>query len=354
MSTDTKPASEYGVPVAFPRPRKTDWKIGFIGFGGIAQNHLAAYRAAGWSVVAIADPSESARERATQQGIPRVYADYREMLVDPAIDVVVLLTQPNLRVEPIEHALRAGKPVLTEKPLAATWDEAVQVAELSAKYRLPVAVSQNYRWIATPFAVRHLIEQNWIGKPFFGQIELYGTQDIDLREHGFYSKCEDFLTLQWNNHLADLLRCWFGAEPQRVQAITRRRAGQHFVSGNLLLSTIDYGPGLTGHIVHSELLCAGMPSNHCRIDGDNGSLVFPLWGNSIQLTSKRLADGPVSLVVDGPDFAHTQIGTLGDLLCAIEDKREPLLSARNNLATLSHVFAEHASTLSEGQWVSCK
>lgn len=353
MSAEPKSAHEFGVPKGYCRPKRNDWGIGLVGFGGIAQNHLASYRAAGWVVTAIADPSIVAQQKAKEQGIPKIYTNYQDLIADPAVEVVVILTQPNIRIEPIEKALQMGKPVLTEKPLAATWAEAVRLADLSDKYGVQLAVSQNYRWMANPFAIKHLIEQGWIGKPYYGQISLFGSQDIDLRDHAFYSRCDDFLTLQWNNHLADLLSSWFGAKPQRVQATTRRRNGQNFVSDNLFLSVTDYGQGLTGHIVHSELLCAGMGSNDCRIDGDEGSLIFPLWGNTIRMASKRLPEGSVDLVVEGKDFAHTQIGTLGDLLCAVEEKREPIISARRNLATLSHVFAEHKSTLSSGQWVEC-
>ena len=45
---------------------------------------------------------------------------------------------------------------------------------------------------------------------------------------------------------------------------------------------------------------------------------------------------------------------MGDFLISIEDGREPLVSARSNLATLRTVLAEHRSARAGGQWVRCE
>ncbi|HQE62827.1 MAG TPA: hypothetical protein PLV10_11180, partial [Candidatus Latescibacteria bacterium] len=50
---------ELGVSAEFPLPKRSDWGIGMVGFGGIARtSHAPAYKNAGWKIVAVADPDE--------------------------------------------------------------------------------------------------------------------------------------------------------------------------------------------------------------------------------------------------------------------------------------------------------
>lgn len=350
-STITPP--ELGIPTTTPQPRRKDWRIGLIGFGSISGAHVEAYRAAGYRIVAIADPAPEARIRAAAlPESPTVVADFHTLVSDPAVEVIVLLTQPTLREAVVAAAAAVGKPVLTEKPLALSESEAERLAELADTAGIRLAVSQNYRWMPNNFMVHHIIRQGWIGTPFFAGIEIMGTQDRDLASHPYYSTCGNFLTVQWNNHLADLLRYWTGRDSQRVATTTRRMAGQAFASDNLLISVIDFGAGCTGHILHNQLLRNGLSSEQCRVDGDQGSLRFGLWGGTIELTSRRIGPDPVAVNSESMQLLPSQAGALGDLLLAIEEGREPLVSARRNLDPIRHVLADERSANAGGQWES--
>jgi predicted dehydrogenase len=343
---------DLGIPESIPLPRRSDWRIGLIGFGGFANAHRRAYQSVGWTIAAVADPLPAARERARElTGAERLYADYRELLADPSIDVAVLLTQPTLREEVVRAAVEAGKPMMTEKPLAGNMAECERIADRVERARLPFAVSQDYRWRGVNFHVHHIIRKGLIGRPYYASIEIQGRQDEELASHGFYATCADFLTVQWNTHLADLLRHWTGGEPRRVCACTRRMPGQNFASDNWLLSLVDFEEGLVGHILHNELLRSSLTGMPCRVEGDEGSLVFELSGSSLRLESRQLGKGVRTLDVSGVKPLASQCGSLGDLLIAIEEGREPLVSARRNLATMRHVLAEKASVAAGGIWV---
>ncbi|HUT00906.1 MAG TPA: Gfo/Idh/MocA family oxidoreductase, partial [Phycisphaerae bacterium] len=262
---------ELGLPEAIPMPTRTDWRIGIIGLGSISGAHIAAYQAAGWRIVAAADLIPERRERAREQ-LPEavLYDDYPDLIADDAVEVISLLTHPTLREPVLAAAAKAGKPLLTEKPLGAALPECERMGAMAAEANIPFAVSQNYRWNPANFFARHVIEGGWIGSPFFASIGIHGTQDEQLADNAFYSTCEDFLTVQWNTHLADLLRYWTGRDPRRVFCRTGRMDGQNFRSDNLLVSVVDFGEGLTGHILHSELLRSSMTASPCRVDGDAG------------------------------------------------------------------------------------
>jgi predicted dehydrogenase len=216
---------------------------------------------------------------------------------------------------------------------------------------LPIAVSQNYRWAGSNFFARQLVKQGYIGEMHFASIEIFGTQDRDLDGHPFYSQCDDFMTVQWNTHLADLLQFWSDAIPQRRLTVTRRASGQNFKSDGLLISVVDFGSGLTGHILHSELVRSGATSAMCRIDGDEGSLVFPMSGDYVEIYSARLNHEPARLDLSTLNLSHSMAGSMGDLLLSIEQNREPLVSARRNLATLNAVFSDQKSSEQHGVWL---
>lgn len=356
MSENTKriTPAELGLPEAFVVPRRADWRIGMVGFGHIARHaHAPAYRSAGWTIAAVADPDPEARKEAEKIGVPRTYADFREMIADDDLEIVDLLTQPNVRSDVVLAAAQAGKHVIVEKPLAETIEECKKMVEAAERAGVKLAVHQNYRWYPMCFLARHIIERGFIGEPFFASIEVFGRQDADLAGHPFYSRCDNFLTVQWDNHLADLLRYFLGRDASRVFARTGRMIGQNFASDNLLVVVADFGEGATGHILHSELQRSRLGCFQCRVDGDKGSLLFDFW-NSLKLDSAVLGEGIRDLDTSEIRLADSFCGSMGDFLAAVEEDREPLVSGRRNLATIRTILAEDESARTGGEWVDIR
>lgn len=357
MKLGTVTLDELGLPRELPMPKRKDWGIGMIGFGGIARGaHAPAYRSVGWNVAAVADPDPAAQQAAREKfAIPKVYADYRDLVADPEVEVVDLLTHPTLREGAVRAAAAARKPIITEKPLAGSLPEAERIVAIAADAPIPFAVHQNYRWRKCCFLAHHIIQKGLIGAPFLAAIEIIGTQDVRLAKHPVYATCTDFLTVQWNTHLADLLRYWTGRDPARVLARTGRMNGQNFASDNLLIVLYDFGPGLTGHVLHTELLRASgaLGGVRCRVDGDRGSIVFD-FDSQLTLDSLVLGGGPRALDTSCGTYASSFAGSMGDFLLAIEESREPLVSARRNLATIRSIFAEDASAREGGAWRPCQ
>jgi len=346
---------DLGLPEALPMPERSDWRIGMVGFGRIAQGaHAPAYRSVGWPIVAVADPDPEARQIAREKfGVERLYADYHELIADDAVEVIDLLTHPTIREEVVAAAAEAGKHLVTEKPLAENLDECLRMVEIADRAGIRFAVHQNYRWRKMCFLAHHIVRKGLVGEPYFASIEIYGRQDVTLAGHPFYATCDNFLTVQWDTHLADLLRYWTGRDAHRVLARTGRMAGQNFVSDNLLMVLHDFGEGLNGHVLHTELLRSTLGAVECRVEGDKGSLVFDFDGAMI-LESADLAGGPRRLDTPGAAYASSFAGSMGDFLLAIETGGEPSVSARRNLATMRTILAEAQSAAAGGAWVDCE
>jgi len=346
---------ELGIPESIPLPKQKDWRIGMVGFGGIARGaHAPSYREAGWSITAVADPDTNAQTTAKETfGIQQIYADYRELIADAEVEVIDLCTHPVIRQEVVQAAADAGKHLITEKPFGTTIEECTRMVEVAERAGIKLAVHQNYRWMKMNYLAHHIINRGFIGEPFFASIEIFGQQDVGLAKHPFYSQCDDFLTVQWDNHLADLLRYWTGKDAVGVLARTGRMKEQNFKSDNLLIVVADFGTGLTGHVLHSELLRSGLGSVQCRVDGDKGSLVFD-FGSKLMLESSNLGRESYILDTSGLNYVSSHCGSMGDFLISIEEDREPLVSGRRNLPTIRTIIAEDESAKSGGKWITLK
>lgn len=143
--------------------------MGLVGPGFIAAHHLDAVRRLGnVEVVGIAGSSlESAKKRARELNAGQAYAGYRELLADPAVHVVHNTTPNHLHREVSLAALRAGKHVISDKPLAATMREARELYEAARAADLAHVVTFNYRGYPLVQQARAMIAKGKIGRCVF-------------------------------------------------------------------------------------------------------------------------------------------------------------------------------------------
>src|SRR5436190_11695819 len=99
-------------------PKKHHPAIGLIGCGGITEKHLAAYKKAGYRVVALCDIDEPRAKERRAQFYPKadVYTEYLDVLERDDIEVVDIATHPHERLPIVAAALSAKKHVLSQKP----------------------------------------------------------------------------------------------------------------------------------------------------------------------------------------------------------------------------------------------
>ncbi|MBM4467694.1 MAG: Gfo/Idh/MocA family oxidoreductase, partial [Chloroflexi bacterium] len=118
-----------------------------IGTGFIGPAHVEALRRLGVEVVGIAGSSpQRARPKAEALHIPKVYADWRELVDDRAVDVVHI-TSPNYLHYPMaKAAVVAGKHVVCEKPLAMNSQESAELLNLAEEAGIVHATNYNIRF----------------------------------------------------------------------------------------------------------------------------------------------------------------------------------------------------------------
>lgn len=145
------------------------FRIGIIGAGGIAGAHVASAGDTGGAVevVAVADPVEASREKITSQTGAAGFQD-ASALIDKAKDLglggVVVCTPPNARLDIVERALKAGLPVLCEKPLAHTLADAKKIADLARAHKdTPAYVAYCHRFAPAVTEIARQIEDGRLG-----------------------------------------------------------------------------------------------------------------------------------------------------------------------------------------------
>jgi predicted dehydrogenase len=323
--------------------------IGIIGSGGIVRNaHLPAYKKYNINVVGIYDISPIATQAAKEQfSSLRIFETLDELLACPEIEVVDIATHPAQRVELIQRALTAGKHVLSQKPFAPDLPTARRLVEEAEQRGLKLAVNQNGRWspawriatlllqqhvIGSVLAVTHLFEVNFnwrTGTPF------------DLIPHS--------TTYDYAIHWIDITRCWLEqSRPAGVRAREYRAPNQSVESKTewSMSAEFSYQDGanaLIRCIGGTETKRAGHPF---WIHGTEGTIRGSTLGNDfIELEHDSIFS---RFDLKGGWFPDGFAGTMGELLSAIAERREPYNSARNNLLTLEMTLAACQSEDADG------
>ena len=142
-----------------------EWKTAVLGTGFMGRVHLEAIRRLGnVQVVALSSLEEDVAKRmAAQYGVPRVEPDYHKVLADPSIDAVHICT-PNSQHFPMAHeALKTGKHVVCEKPLATSVADAQTLVDTAAKSGKRDCLNHNLRSYPVVQQIRRMCEAGELG-----------------------------------------------------------------------------------------------------------------------------------------------------------------------------------------------
>ena len=147
------------------KSRRPVYRVAVIGAGAIGQDHLASFRLhPAAQVVAIAEVSpKRGREAADRFGIPEVVTDYRVLLARADIDVVSIALPNYLHAAVALDALRAGKHVMLDKPMATNARDGAKLVAEARKRRLLFMVGQNFRFAAETQTAKQLVERGTLG-----------------------------------------------------------------------------------------------------------------------------------------------------------------------------------------------
>ena len=333
-------------------------RVGIIGCGKIAQiRHIPEYAANPHAeVYGFYDINLARAEELAKKHGGKAYASYQDLLADPEIDAVSVCAANHVHAEIAIAALKAGKHVLCEKPMAVTLEECqamVSQARESGKYLM---IGQNQRLAKAHMKAKELIEQGAIGKVLtFRTIFGHGgpeTWSVDPGKNTWFfdkTKAAMGAMADLGIHKTDMIQYILGTKIVRTQAV---------------LTTLDKRDATGGLIgVDDNAICiyqmengviGTMTASWTYYSAEDNTTV--IYGTKGEL---RLYDDPKYSVqqinADGTriDYQIDQIQTndnqtasgIIDLFveCLVE-KKEPEISGENVLHAMKAVFASIESS----------
>ena len=211
--------------------KKNRLRFGMIGGGGRALDHSAALKRLGLQRKIICDARQSvATKHAADMGYERAVEDYSEVLTSADVDVVVVVLPHSIAGSVVLEALRAGKHVLTEKPLCHSVELGKQIVAEMEKSGKVCMVSHNYRFDSSVLAVRDALKEGRIGEVFLVQGTLIAMPGYLALRPEYRTRTEtnpSSVVLGNGIHGFDLLRFWLG------EAVSVSAYYKHVVSQKL-------------------------------------------------------------------------------------------------------------------------
>ena len=323
-------------------PQNYNPLIGLIGCGGISSQHLNAYKHAGFNVVALCDRNEHKACERQQQFYPNAFVttDYRDVLRRDDIEVVDITPHPSDRTPIIEDAIAAGKHILSQKPFVTDLDEGERLIELAHKRGVKLAVNQNGRWSPHFSYLRNAIQAGLIGDVVSANFTLHWDHNWIIGTP--FESIYDLILYDFGVHWFDMAASFFSQrEATRVQAMTVRGIGQQARPPMLASAIIEFEGGMA--TLHFNANVTHGQQDRTYVAGTRGSIESIGPSLSEQAVTLYTADGFARPDLQGTWFLQGFHGTMAELLCAIEEGREPLNNARDNLRGLALCFAAIAS-----------
>ncbi len=225
-------------------------RIGVIGTGGIAKNHVAGYQLAGAEVVALCDVNPTTlEERQIEWKVPSGFTSYQELLKDPTIDAVSICT-PNSSHHPITiAAAEAGKHVLCEKPVSMDLAQAEEMIAVCEKAGVVFQVGHHMRSWAAAAQAKDMIDHGHIGDITYARFRQAHDWSGAKQVRGVFGSKEASgggTLLDNGCHLFDLAR-YFGGNVSDVFARISTRKFDIEVE-DTAISSLGFASGAMGQV----------------------------------------------------------------------------------------------------------
>ena len=285
-------------------------KWGFIGCGEVTEKKSgpAFSEVPGSTVEAVMSRSEkNARRYAEKHGIGKWYTDAQEIIDDPDINAIYIATPPSSHATFAIMAMKAGKPVYVEKPLAANYEDCSRINRVSEETRVPCFVAYYRRYLPYFQKVKQIITDGTIGNVMNVQIRFaVPPRDLD------YSHPEN---LPWRlqpdiagggyfydlaPHQLDLLQDTFGATVD-ADGICANRAGLYNVEDSVS-ACFRFESGLPGSGSWCFVAHESAKEDRIEVIGDKGQLSFSVF--NYDPICRHTFEGKQSLVVPNPPYVQ--------------------------------------------------
>lgn len=282
---------------------------GFIGCGEVTEKKSgpAFSLIEGSKVVAVMSRSEEkARSYARRHGIKNWYTDPQALLEDPDVNAVYIATPPSTHATFAIMAMKAGKPVYVEKPMAANYEDCCRINRISLSTGMPCFVAYYRRYLDYFLRVKQLIESGEIGTVVNVQIRFavpprdldYNSRNLPWRVQADIAGGGYFYDLA--PHQIDLLQEMFGPIIE-AEGYTANRGGLYDTEDSVS-ACFRFANGVPGSGSWCFVAHESAKEDSIQIIGDKGSISFSVFTYSpIQLHTHR---GDEEIRIETPHYVQ--------------------------------------------------
>lgn len=263
---------------------KKEIKWGFIGCGEVTEKKSgpAFSLVPGSSVVAVMSRNtEKVRSYAERHGIPRWYTDAQELVDDPEVNAVYIATPPSSHATYAIMAMRSGKPVYVEKPLAASYPDCQRINRISQQTGVPCFVAYYRRYLPYFLKVKELVETGAVGKVRSVQIRFaVPPRDLDYNRDNLPWRVQRDIAgggyfYDLAPHQIDLLQEMFGPI-LRAHGYSANQGGL-YQTEDTVAASFQFANGMPGSGSWCFVANPSARVDRIAIGGEKGSLQFSVF-----------------------------------------------------------------------------
>ena len=259
-------------------------KWGFIGCGEVTEKKSgpAFNMVKDSEVVAVMSrDEEKVKSYAMRHNIPRWYTDAQELIGDEDVNAIYIATPPSSHATFAIMAMKAGKPVYIEKPMAASYEDCARINRISRETGVPCFVAYYRRYLPYFQKVRQLVEEGEIGNVINIQIRFaqpprdldYNSTNLPWRVQPDIAGGGYFYDLA--PHQLDLLQDMFGCILE-AEGYKSNRGGL-YEAEDTISACFKFESGLPGSGSWCFVAHESAKEDRIEIIGDKGMICFSVF-----------------------------------------------------------------------------
>jgi predicted dehydrogenase len=300
-------------------------KWGMIGCGNVTElkSAPAFNKVPGSQLVAVMSRNtEKAKDYASRHGVERYYGNVDQLINDPEVNAVYVATPPDTHAHYAIEAMKAGKPVYVEKPMARSYAECLEMLKVSEQTGMPLYVAYYRRTLPAFNKVKELLEKGIIGKPLTVHLTLHlpkGVKDQFRDQQSWHVDP----TIAGAGHFYDLASHQFDildylAGPVQIfKGFAANNAG-FYKAEDTVTAAFGFEGGLAGSGSWCFVVDPSSFKDEIEITGTKGKITLPTFakGNLVLTTN----DGTMQMSFQNPE--NIQHNLIKQVVEAMQGKGE--------------------------------
>ncbi len=220
-----------------------------------------------------------AKDYAERHGVPKWYDQVEDLINDPAVNAIYIATPPNVHEEYTALAMKAGKPVYVEKPMARNTQECERMVALGKALNIPLFVAYYRRTLPYFVKLKELIDSKVIGDIRFVDINLqWQPYDEEVGENAKPRWRVD-PEISGGGHFHDLASHQFDyleyvlGPVKQAQGYSRNQAGL-YAADDIVVANYEFESGILGKGSWCYTVNKEQRKDEATLTGSKGQIRF--------------------------------------------------------------------------------